>query len=245
MKKIIILISLIFNIIFAYTFNQEKNFSTKSPYCLDKFKFILNISKLQAPKSKFDSEYSTYYGKFEGIYNKYFYLENNNYMTFYICEKNENEHRRSELRFRNDFKVSENHYLKVRVKILPLNEKKEFTFLQIHADAHYDNTPNKPLLRVIWRKEYNGLKDHLWVIIRDSNENNVEYLKIDLGKRPENFFNIVVKVKESKLYVFLNGKKKVGIDVSFWKKYNNYFKAGVYLQGRGCAKVLFDKLWIK
>jgi hypothetical protein len=240
MKKFLFMLFLL--LIDCNGFN--KNNIIKIPYSLDKFKPVLNISKLRAPTSEYDPKYSTHYGNFEGVYNKYFYLENNRYMTFYMCENDESEHKRSELRFRNDFKVRENHYLKARVKILPLSEEKEFTFLQIHADANYDNTPNKPLLRIAWRKKYNGVKNHLWAVIRLS-PNKAEYLKVDLGKRPEKFFDIVIKINNLKLYVFFNGQKKVDINVKYWSKYYNYFKAGVYLQGRGCAKVLFDKLEIK
>jgi hypothetical protein len=186
----------------------NKNSTITSPYFLDKFKSVLNVSKLQAPTSKYNPKYSIHYGKFKGIYNKYFYLENNRYMSFYMCEDDESEYKRSELRFRDDFKVSENHYLKARVKVFPLSEEKEFTFLQIHADANYDNTLNKPLLRIVWRKEYNSVKDHLWAIIRLS-VTKANYLKVDLGKRPDKFFDFVIKINKSKLYIFLNGEKKL------------------------------------
>jgi hypothetical protein len=224
--------------------NNETNTTIKAPYSLDKFKPVLNISKLQAPTSEYDPKYSTHYGEFEGVYNEYFYLEDNRYMTFYMCEE-ENDHRRSELRFKDDFKVSSFHYIRAKLKIFPLNEEKEFTFLQIHADAHYPDTPNKPLLRVAWRKDYNDLKDHLWAIIRLS-ASEANYLKVDLGKRPEDFFNILVEVNDSYLNITLNGKKEVdNFDVSYWDDYYNYFKAGVYLQGKGCAKTLFDELEVK
>jgi len=59
-------------------------------------------------------------------------------------------------------------------------------------------------------------------------------------------FDVKIIVKNSHLSIFINGEEKVSnYNVSYWKEFYNYFKAGVYLQGSGCAKVLFDKLEIK
>ena len=169
-------------------------------------------------------------------------------MAFFMCQKNENKHKRSELRVENDFKVSSKkaHILEAKVKIFPLNQKKEFTFLQIHTDNILKNNIsaiNKPLLRIIWRRKYYNIYDHLWAIIRLGNG---KYNKTDLGKRPKQFFDITIKVENSYLFIWINNKIKIdNFNVSYWDKYYNYFKAGIYLQGEGCAKVLFDKLLVK
>lgn len=220
-------------------------FACNTPYSLDKFKKILNNAKLQAPYSKYDPLYSVKYGKFKDVCNKYFYLQDDKYMAFFMCQNDEKEHKRSELRFKNDFKVSENHFLKTRLKIFPLNQNREFTFLQIHADDTLKNVPmiNKPLLRITWWKNYHNIKNHLWAVIRLGVEKNSKYVKIDLGKKPEDFFEVTIKINNSKLSICINGKNKINdFDVSYWNKFYNYFKAGVYLQGVGCSKVLVDKL---
>lgn len=234
MKKLILFLSVLL-------------FACNTPYSLDKFKGVLNISKLQAPYSKYDPLYCVKYGKFKDVCNKYFYLQDNKYMAFFMCQDDESEHKRSELRFKDDFKVSENHTLEARLKIFPLNQDREFTFLQIHADSTLKNLPtiNKPLLRITWWRELHNIYNHLWAVIRLGSGKFSRYAKIDLGKKPKDFFDVTIRVKNSKLSIWINGENKIdNFDVSYWNKYYNYFKAGVYLQGVGCAKVLFDKLII-
>ncbi|QCT95241.1 polysaccharide lyase family 7 protein [Caminibacter mediatlanticus TB-2] len=221
-------------------------FGHDSPYSLDKFKPVLNMSKLQAPKSSFNPLYSRHYGDFKDYSNKYFYLQDNKYMVFYMC----GSHNRSELRFKNIWSVNTKipKILEAEVKLFSLNAKREFTFLQIHADSTLKDAPiiNKPLLRIVWRKEYHNLYNHLWAIIRISDSllsNN--YKKIDLGILQKDFFNVKIIVVKNMLKIYLNNKLKVKENVSYWQKYKNYFKAGVYLQDKGCAKVLFNRLFIK
>jgi len=229
---------LIFLFVFLYAHD--------SPYSLDKFKPVLNISKLQAPVSSYNPLYSRKYGDFEDYSNKYFYLQDGKYMVFYMC----GDHNRSELRFKNDWKTDteEEKVLEARVKLFPLNQKREFTFLQIHADSTLKNVPtiNKPLLRIVWYKKLRGKKDHLWAVIRlNGNTFSKNYQKIDLGVVPNHFFNVKITVRKNFLKIYLDGELKVKKSVSYWKDFYNYFKAGVYLQDDGCAKVLFDKLYVK
>ncbi len=237
-------------LLFLCLFPIEKGLSCNTPYSLDKFKPILNISKLQAPYSKYNSLFAVKYGGFKDVCNQFFNLQDNRYMTFFMCQKNMNDHKRSELRFKDAFKVSSQkvHILEARLKIFPLNQHKEFTFLQIHADSTLKNAPtiNKPLLRISWWSSLHNIHDHLWAVIRLGIGKYSKYAKIDLGKRPQDFFNVKIIVKNSHLSVFVNGKEEIKkFDVSYWNKFYNYFKAGVYLQGTGCSKVLFDKLIVK
>ena len=229
-----------FFLFFVFLFGHD------SPYLLDKFKSVLDISKLQAPKSSYDPLYSRHYGDFQNYSNKYFYLQDNKYMVFYMC----GDHNRSELRFKNDWSVNTNtpKILEAEVKLFPLNAKREFTFLQIHADSTLKNKPiiKKPLLRIVWYKNLHNKHNHIWAVIRQSGDVNInKYLKIDLGLMPKSFFDVKIVVYNNILKIYVNNKLKINKDVSYWQKYKNYFKAGVYLQDIGCAKVLFDKLIIK
>jgi hypothetical protein len=220
-------------------------FAHDAPYSLKKFQSVLNISKLQAPLSSFDPLYSRKYGDFAFYSNKYFYLQDRNYMVFYMC----GNHRRSELRFKEDWKVDTKipKILEARVKLFVLNQKREFTFLQIHADSTLKNAPviNKPLLRIVWYKKLKGLKNHLWAVIRLGGGVYANYQKVDLGELNKGLFNVKILVAKNQLRVFVNGVEKVNQNVSYWSKYYNYFKAGVYLQDEGCAKALFEKLTVK
>ena len=218
-------------------------FAQESPYSLTKFHNILNVSKLQAPTSKYNPLYSVKYGEFKYYSNKFFYLQDNKYMVFYMCNKKN----RSEFRIKKEWKVNTKTpiSLDARVKLFSLSAKREFTFLQIHADSNLKNSINKPLLRIVWMKNFHNLKNHIWAVIR-KNPNLYEqnYKKIDLGLTPKDFFDIHIIVKTNKLTIIKNNKK-YNFNVSYWKKYYNYFKIGIYLQDNGCAKVLFDKIYIK
>jgi hypothetical protein len=230
----------IFFFLFSFLFGHD------APYSLDKFKDVLDISKLQAPNSHYNSLYSRKYGDFEYYSNKYFYLQDNDYMVFFMC----GNHNRSELRFQKDWKTNTNKekILDAELKIFPLNQTREFTFLQIHADSTLKNQPtiNKPLLRIVWYKTLHRLKGHLWAVIRlDDNLLEKNYQKIDLGKAQKDFFNVKISVLNNILKVYVNQKLKVNKNVNYWDKYQNYFKVGVYLQDKGCSKVLFKKLIIK
>jgi len=234
MKKIIMYMICIFTL-FAYD----------SPYSLKKFQPILNVSKLQAPTSHYNPLYSVKYGNFNHYANKYFYLQDNKYMVFFMCGKKN----RSELRVKKDWKVDTKKpfVLFAKVKLFTLNSKREFTFLQIHADSTLPDSIDKPLLRIVWLKELHNLKNHIWAVIRTSpNEYEKSYQKIDLGPMPKNFFDVTIIVYNNKLNIKINNNLIVkDFDVSYWKNFYNYFKAGVYLQDNGCAKVLFDQLYIK
>ena len=219
-------------------------FAHDTPYSQEKFQDILNVSKLQAPKSSFDALYSVKYGNFADYSNKYFYLQDGKYMVFFMCGKKH----RSELRMKKEWKVDtkKSISLHARVKLFPLNAKREFTFLQIHADSNLKNSINKTLLRIAWMKELHNLKNHIWAVIRKSpNVYKQSYEKVDLGLMPKEFFDIKIVVKTNKLNIIVDSTKKYIFDISYWSRYYNYFKAGVYLQDDGCAKVLFDKLGTK
>ena len=216
-----------------------------TPYSLEKFRGVLKQSKLQAPTSRYNARYCVKNGKFKDVANKYFYLQDNKSMVFEMCGyKN-----RSELRSTREWKVDSNklHSIFAKIKIHPLNQQKEFTFLQIHSNFNHADSDerriNKPLLRVIWIERRKHFYDHLWAVIRLSGDvNEKKYLKVDLGKRPKNFFAINVEVKDSQMKIYMNNMLKVNISVDFWKGYWNYFKAGVYNQGPKCAQVLFEEL---
>jgi len=220
-------------------------FAFNAPFSSKKFQDILSKAKLQAPTSSYNPMFSRKYGDFKGYYNKYFYMISDN-MIFYMC----GNHKRSELRFKNIWKTStkEEKILFAKVKLVPLTVKKEFTFLQIHADTTLPDMPsiNKPLLRIIWHSYLRGRKNHIWAVIRLSpSEYANKYLKVDLGRMPAGFFTIKIVVRNNILKVFFNNKEKVKLNVGYWSKYYNYFKAGVYLQDKGCAKAIFNKLIIK
>ncbi len=211
-----------------------------APYSLKSFRDILNISKLQAPYSFHDKRFGVKFGKFKNVARRYFFLSDHKYLTFFMCGKG----RRSELRLKEEFKIDSKtkKALLARVKLFPLNGIKEFTFLQIHSNANKSNGFNKPLLRVSYKALYRGKKQHIWatLLIKTKMGKRV-YKKLDLGKIPKDFFDIKIKIGNNHIKIDIQNKtisQKLKSDDTA----SYYFKAGVYLQSSGCAKVEFEKL---
>ncbi len=49
----------------------------------------------------------------------------------------------------------------------------EYSWMQIHDNKNSSvGGINKPLVRLVWRKEKGDKADHLWVVIRDTNQKN-------------------------------------------------------------------------
>lgn len=222
--------------------------SQGAPYDLEKFRSVLDDSKLQAPKS---SPTLIEQGKFAGASNEYFFLDpTGQYMTFTV----EGNSCRSELRQQSgdwDTASKKPQRMIARVKVFVPQDKQleSFTFLQIHDKRNGDQGLNKPLLRVTRRDQRRGIKDHLWAVVRTPKDfdkpislSNLASKHIDLGPRPKGFFDAEVCVQNSKMIVTINGQTKVDMDVSYWDGLANYFKAGVYNQDPGRSKVEFESL---
>ncbi len=62
-------------------------FANDAPYSLVKFRLALNLCKLQAPFSHYDARWGAKYGKFKNFSNKYFFLTDGKYMTFFMCQE--------------------------------------------------------------------------------------------------------------------------------------------------------------
>ncbi|RMF65928.1 MAG: polysaccharide lyase family 7 protein, partial [Calditrichaeota bacterium] len=178
--------------------------------------------------------------EFEGFADWYFYLaqtSSDNYMTFVMS----GDHNRSELRQMNEWKTSTSSWRKMigEVKCFypSTSSLDQYTFMQIHDSDGI----NKPLVRLVWLRSRSGKSDHLWAVIRTSVSSS-SYQYVDLGARPSGFFKAEIKVRNNTLKVKINGVTKVSKNVSYWSAYHNYFKAGVYLQDAGTAKVQFKSL---
>jgi len=205
------------------------------PYSLARFQPVLDDSKLQAP----DSSTARAQGDFFGFHDSFFRLDSRGkYLTFEM----EGDSHRSELRQMNEWQTSSLTWQKMigEVKLFypQTSSLNQYTFMQIHDSGSY---PNKPLIRLHWQRNRNDLPDHLWAVVRLSvSEKN--YLWVNLGPRPGSFFKSEIKVKNNIMRVRINGITMLDMDVSYWDGLSNYFKAGVYLQDAGKAKVQFKSL---
>ncbi|MCK5813448.1 MAG: polysaccharide lyase family 7 protein [Cocleimonas sp.] len=198
-----------------------------SPYKNPVFRNVLGKAKLQFPKDKIRIGY----GRFQGRAKPYFYLENGRYMTFKVKKASHGPIVRAELRLGpEDWSVYTPAPKILNAEIHLSNPKglDQITLLQIHAVK-----PSYPPLRITWLRSHRGIKNHVWAILRASPyHNGIRYA--DLGKRQgKNFSRYSIKVSNGNLEVWSDWKLKAKQSLALWKGTKNYFKAGVYLSGKG------------
>ena len=206
--------------------------SSLAPYNLPKFRSVLDKSKLQYPESNTDIKY----GEFKGVHRDYFYLSEEGFMTFETVRGQHNDIIRVELRQGPDEWKTSSSSLKRMVAELKLFYPeiiREYSWLQVHDSAASEPHINKPLIRLLWRKERKGKNDHIWAVIRTNNQawGGSSALWVDLGKRPNGFFKAEIAIQNNLLTVNIEADVKLSKDVSYWQEFSNYFKAGIYLSG--------------
>ena len=220
-------------------------FAESAPYDQTKYHPVLNDSKLQAP----DSSTLINQGEFEGQYNQYFYVPDsgNLWMTFEVT----GDHARSELRQITTWYTSEpttiNKMIGNTLIVDPqLGSVDEITFMQVHDVTDNGNAINKPLVRLVWMREYQGVEDHYWAVIKaDACESCDNYDKIDLGEYRDSAVKFEIRLGNNELSIKrddVTHSEINGYDVSYWGELESYFKAGVYNQTSGTGVVQFESL---
>ena len=220
----------------------------KVPYDIEKFRSVLDASKLQAPTS---SPAKIEQGDFAGQSNEYFFLDDTKTrLTFTVSgDSNRSELRQLSGDWDTATPIAQRLIGRVKIHRPGTSSLRQFTFMQIHDKKIGDQGLNKPLIRLAWRKSRSNNKDHLWAAIRTPKDpdkpialKNLGSEWVDLGPRPEGFFDVEIRVQNSQMNVILGGQSVVTKDVSYWNGLKNYFKAGVYNQNAGTSKVEFDVL---
>ncbi|MCV2401463.1 polysaccharide lyase family 7 protein [Marinomonas sp. C2222] len=220
-------------------------FAESAPYSTSRYQSVLDDSKLQAPGSNTLIKQ----GDFAGAYNDYFYVPDsgNKWMTFemtgYLA--------RSELRQMDEWYSSDSSYTNKMIgEVEVINpedgEVDEITFMQIHDVSGNSNAINKPLVRLVWERERDGIENHYWAVIKeDACKDCKNYLKVDIGEHKDDPVKFEIRVTDSKLTIKRDGATISGLnkyDIGYWDHLENYFKAGVYNQTSGTAKVQFKTL---
>ena len=217
-------------------------FAYDSPYKLPIFRDVLNKVKLQHPTDKIRIGY----GGFKDKAKPYFFLEKGRYMTFKAEKPVGGTIVRSELRMGpKDWQVDtqRSQILDAELHLSKPDSLNQITLLQIHAVK-----PSYPPLRVVWLRNHKNIKDHLWAVVRPSPyKSGINY--IDLGKRSsKTFTRYTIRVQKGQLQMSVNGKFKLKQSLALWSGVDNYYKAGLYLSGKGDggkAKVRFKSLSYK
>ncbi len=199
------------------------------PYDLDKFKNILDDSKLQNPGS---SPALIDYGEFEGVdFPGIFYLTNDS-MTFEI----EGSSNRTELRVFDEWDVSESeNTMSGRVKILSSDlSSEQFSFMQAHqVDG------DGPMARIYWIDSKDGHDDSIWVAYREEPNGSVTHAY--LTDRSGDFVDVMITVQSNYMTVSVDGSA-IEVDVSEFEGEDMYFKAGAYNQTSGTSISYYSSL---
>ena len=211
--------------------NKKNNVIEKgkliSPYNFSKFRKFLDYSKLTYPTSK---DKVVNYWKFKWFVSEYFYATQNGDLVFVLKkEKNNSKKIRNELRWsltkRDDgFNLASNdiYHLKAEIKLMPILNMDEYTFLQIHSEKH-------PILRVVVKKQKNWKQNHIWAVYRITTADTWKRTKrFDLGKVEDRYVRFDIYAWGGKLKVLKDWKVYLDEDVSWWPEKKNYFKAGIY-----------------
>jgi len=214
----------------------------ESPYNLPVFRDVLKKVKLQHPNDKIRIGY----GGFENKAKPYFFLEKGQYMTFKAEKSLGGSIVRSELRMGPvDWSVDteRSKILDAELHLSKPVDLNQITLLQIHAVK-----PSYPPLRVVWLRKHKNIKDHIWAVVRPSPyTSGINY--IDLGKRSSKVFTrYTIRVQKGWLQMMVNGKFKLKQSLALWQGTVNYYKAGLYLSGKGDggkAKIRFKSLEYK
>ncbi|WP_015047426.1 polysaccharide lyase family 7 protein [Simiduia agarivorans] len=115
----------------------------------------------------------------------------------------------------------------------------QLTVMQVHTT----DEPKKPLVRIAWMREKNGLSDHFWAVVKDDLIEAGEYSWIPMGQRNSNGNSVSIDVAANRLTIAMDGQDYVtDRALDYWASNSNYFKAGVYLQTDGHAEVHFTEL---
>ena len=217
----------------------DKN-NSFAPYEFDKFKAVLDQTKLQIYTDQGgtpDSNNTTVKsGEFEGKKFKEFYADKQGNLHFTISKDKDTYKVRSELKedpVTWSTADTEGHYWVATLKCLkPKPGINSYTWMQIHGTQ---DTYNYPILRLFWERDRRKtIYDHLWAVIIVSDPDTPKiYEYVDLGARPNDYFTAEVHIKNNIMDIIINRQVKRSINVTYWQDVQNYYKAGVYINRYG------------
>jgi hypothetical protein len=216
--------------------------SAQAPYDIEKFRSILDHCNLQ------DNEGETVVraGAFAGYLSSHFFAYDD-ILCLLADKKSSQQKVRTELReWPGGWQCDDQavYIWQARLRVLkPKEGVDSYTYMQIHGTK---DTFDYPLLRIMWVRSRQGVKDHLWAIrIVSMPYMEKKYEWLDLGKRPDGFFDLRVETGENRLDIYIEDKLFKSYDVTYWSGVRNYFKAGVYINRHddsGKAAILFERL---
>ncbi|WP_157946061.1 polysaccharide lyase family 7 protein [Vibrio gangliei] len=212
--------------------------------------------------------------QYAGVMNEHFYVDKSDsslVFSMYGVRK------RAELRFMDNFTTETPTLYHLRATVKPINpqdsvaqsdyKQDEITYMQVHSSEVLSDGKSQfphPLLRIVWKKERWGIKNHYWATVKSNTlickgvdatpsdpncDSKKAYSFYDLGPWDEgksSQFEIIVG--QQTLVVKRNDVVKLKKDISYWDGQSSYFKAGVYNQfthGTSLAKFKDLRYWVE
>jgi len=239
--------------------------NTSCPYTFKKFQAVLNQSNYQYSHV----ETIVHHGEFKNYKSPMLYATENGDMYFTVSKNIDEVKSRSELRqvyknpiskeynTSNGWKTSDKNgnFWISDVRCFKPKLLQSYTWMQVHGLAGGNiilksgellKSYDYPFLRLTWKRYKDGVYDHIWAVVITSYPRNPKvYEWIDLGPRPDDFFNAEVHVQENILKIIINHIVIYTRDMTYWEEEPNYFKAGVYInryKDGGTAIVAFRNL---
>jgi len=222
---------------------------TYPPYSFDKFKDVLDESNYQYLHST-TTIYNVEYNNFKF---KAFYADKNGDLYFSLDKKMDTIKERSELRqelvdpktgkpsLNIGWKTSDKNgnFWVAEVRCFKPQYTESYTWMQVHGikdvnitlnDGSIVKSFNYPIIRLLWERYRDGIYDHIWAIVITSYPRTPKiYDWIDLGPRPDDFFDAEVHFKDNIMKIIINYNLVASYDVTYWGEEINYFKAGIYI----------------
>jgi hypothetical protein len=205
----------------------------KVPFDLPKFQPVLSQCRLHSPST---SPATVSRGKFAGYELAGRFHLGDDGTTMVLATTNRGRDR-SELRHNASWSVmGEEKRFSARLRFskpVALEGKSRLHVVQIYTTGETKG----PMVLVTWKPSYEGKEDHLWGYVRGRKTH-------DLGPRPDDFFNLDIRVKKGVLHIDMNHELKAEDDVSAFAASPAFFKTGAYHRGIEPQVVEFDSLSI-
>ncbi len=217
-------------LVLAFSAHGQSN-RASVPFDLPQFKPVLSQCRLQSPST---SPATVSRGRFQGYSSPgRFYLGEGG--TSMVLATTNSGRDRTELRHNASWSVmGEEKHLSARLRFdkpATVGGKARLHIMQIFSTGETSG----PMVLISWSGD--GNNDRIQAYVRGSKTH-------DLGRRPNGFFDLDVRVKEGVLRIYIDNQLKVEDDLSKFAASSVYFKTGVYQRGIKPHAVEYESLTI-
>lgn len=210
------------------------------PFDLPQFQPVLSESRLHSPRTS--NPIAVRRGQFRGyeLPGRFYLGEGGTTMVLGTLNVTPNGRERTELRHNVSWSVGAGEkHLSARLqfdKPTALEGRSRLHLVQVYGVGD----DKGPMVLVSWAgsREAGGREDNLTAYVRGGKSHN-------LGRRPEGFFDLDVKINDGKVRFYVNNQLKAEDDVSSLGSANAFFKVGNYSRGIAHPQTVeFERLTI-